>query len=187
MIHDAALRAGGLLDPALGGPPVRPYQPEGIWEETTMGRFHYEPSEGRDRYRRSVYAFWRRSVAPTFLFDTAQRRVCEVAVARTNTPLQALTLLNDRTYVEAAAALAALVPAGCAPADRVRTVVERVLGRPPDPRESASGPRRATTTATTPPRPPGCSTSPRQARRWAPRPRPTPPSGPPPPWSPAPS
>jgi hypothetical protein len=71
-----------------------------------MGRFHYEPSEGPAQYRRTLYAFWRRSIAPAFLFDTAQRRVCEVRVARTNTPLQALTLLNDRTMLECAQALA---------------------------------------------------------------------------------
>ncbi|WP_133796446.1 PSD1 and planctomycete cytochrome C domain-containing protein [Prosthecobacter fusiformis] len=106
MMRDAALTASGLLNPALGGPPVRPYQPDGVWEENFMGRFTYEPSEGPAQHRRTLYAFWRRSIAPTFLFDSAQRRVCEVGVSRTNTPLQALTLLNDTSMMEAAATLA---------------------------------------------------------------------------------
>jgi hypothetical protein len=106
MLRDAALARAGLLNRELGGLPVRPHQPDGLWEENFMGRFHYEPSEGPAQYRRTLYAFWRRSIAPAFLFDTAQRRVCEVRVARTNTPLQALTLLNDRTMLECAQALA---------------------------------------------------------------------------------
>lgn len=106
MIHDAALRASGLLNPAIGGPPTMPYQPEGVWAEMFMGRYHYEPSQGAAQYRRSLYAFWRRSSAPTFLFDSAQRRVCEVRPRRTNTPLQALTLLNDLTILESARELA---------------------------------------------------------------------------------
>ncbi len=106
MLRDAALQTAGLLNPSIGGPPVRPYQPDGVWEELFMGRFNYEPSEGRSQYRRTLYAFWRRSIAPTFLFDSAQRRTCEVRVGRTNTPLQALTLLNDETYLEAARQLA---------------------------------------------------------------------------------
>jgi hypothetical protein len=71
-----------------------------------MGRYKYEPSEGPAQYRRTLYAFWRRSIAPTFLFDSAQRRSCEVRTGRTNTPLQALTLLNDGTFMEAARELA---------------------------------------------------------------------------------
>lgn len=109
MLRDAALRVSGLLNPALGGPPVRPFQPEGVWEEIFMGRFTYEPSEGAAQFRRTLYAFWRRSIAPTFLFDSAQRRVCEVGMTRTNTPLQALTLLNDRTIFTAALELAGQV------------------------------------------------------------------------------
>jgi hypothetical protein len=141
MIRDAALRASGLLNPTLGGPPVRPYQPEGVWEDASMGRFHYEPSEGPDRYRRTIYGFWRRSVAPTFLFDSAQRRVCEVRQTRTNTPLHALTLLNDPTYVEAAIALAGQalagheLPPGSTPAQRIREIYRRVLARAPGAQE----------------------------------------------------
>lgn len=106
MLRDNALHVSGLLNRELGGPPVFPYQPQGVWAEITMGRFHYEPSVGPPQYRRTIYAFWRRSSAPTFLFDSAQRRVCETGVRRTNTPLQALTLMNDTTMREAARALA---------------------------------------------------------------------------------
>jgi len=106
MLRDNALRASGLLDESIGGPPVYPYQPPGVWSEITMGRFQYEPSLGAEQYRRTIYAFWRRSSAPTFLFDSAQRRVCEVDRGQTNTPLQALTLLNDETYLESSRVIA---------------------------------------------------------------------------------
>ena len=106
MIRDAALNSSGLLNRAIGGPPVRPYQPPGVWAEMFMGRLRYEPSQGAAQYRRSLYAFWRRSAAPTFLFDSSQRRVCEVRPRRTNTPLQALTLLNDLSIREASRELA---------------------------------------------------------------------------------
>ena len=128
MLRDAALRASGLLNPALGGPPVKPYQPEGVWEENFMGRFTYEPSEGPAQYRRTLYAFWRRSIAPTFLFDSAQRRSCEVRTPRTNTPLQALTLLNDENYLEASRALAALA---LTRPDPLREIARRILSREP--------------------------------------------------------
>lgn len=134
MLRDAALQASGLLNPAVGGPPVRPYQPEGVWEENFMGRFTYLPSEGAAQYRRTVYAFWRRSIAPTFLFDTAQRRSCEVRTPRTNTPLQALTLLNDENYLEASRALAARVVGS---PDPLRELSLRILSRELDPAERA--------------------------------------------------
>jgi len=107
MLHDAVLKTSGLLNPIQGGPPVKPFQPGGIWLDMFMGRFTYVPSPGTARYRRMLYAFWRRSSAPAFLFDQAQRRVCEVGVRRTNTPLHALTLLNDETVLEASQSLAA--------------------------------------------------------------------------------
>jgi hypothetical protein len=131
MLRDAALAASGLLNPALGGPPVRPHQPEGVWEEIFMGRFTYEPSQGAAQYRRTLYAFWRRSIAPTFLFDSAQRRVCEVGMSRTNTPLQALTLLNDQTMREASQALAAqMLVRSQPPAQRLDWLTRQVLSRP---------------------------------------------------------
>jgi hypothetical protein len=132
------LHAAGLLSPLVGGPPVRPFQPEGVWEENFMGRFHYDPSDGPSQYRRSLYAFWRRSVAPTFLFDAAQRRVCEVRLPRTNTPLQALTLLNDASYLNAAYALAIqALRESDDPAERLVAMARRVLGRGVEPGERA--------------------------------------------------
>lgn len=136
MIRDAALASSGLLNPALGGPPVRPHQPEGVWEEIFMGRYTYEPSQGAAQYRRTLYAFWRRSSAPTFLFDSAQRRVCEVGMNRTNTPLQALTLLNDETIKEASQALAKRLLAA-KPEERLSKLYEAILSRQPTAQEIA--------------------------------------------------
>lgn len=131
-IRDSALRSSGLLHTQVGGPPVYPYQPPGIWAENTMGRFHYQPTEGPDQFRRTVYAFWRRSVAPTFLFDSAQRRICQIKVSRTNTPLQALTLLNDRTIREASIRLAEQAcETALSPDDRVAFLVHNILTREP--------------------------------------------------------
>ncbi len=136
MLRDAALHAAGLLNPALGGPPLKPYQPEGVWEEMFMGRFRYEPSEGAAQYRRTLYAFWRRAIAPTFLFDSAQRRTCEVGTSRTNTPLQALTLLNDQTYLEASRALATtMLKLNGTPERRLRLLIRHVLSRDATDRE----------------------------------------------------
>ena len=134
MIRDAALDSSGLLNPALGGPPVRPHQPEGVWEEIFMGRYTYEPSQGAAQYRRTLYAFWRRSSAPTFLFDSAQRRVCEVSMSRTNTPLQALTLLNDQTIAEASQALAKRLLATKAE-ERLKLLYQASLSREPSAKE----------------------------------------------------
>jgi len=137
MLRDAALRASGLLHPVLGGPPVRPHQPDGVWEELFMGRFKYESSEGPAQYRRTLYAFWRRSIAPTFLFDTAQRRTCEVRLPRTNTPLQALTLMNDATFLEASQALAAGALKRSGDATRIQFLYRSVLTREANDREAA--------------------------------------------------
>ena len=106
MIRDQALAASGLLVDQLGGAPVHPYQPPGVWEETTFGLKKYPPDHGDDLYRRSVYTFWRRIVGPTMFFDTATRQTCTVKQSRTNTPLHALSTLNDTTYVEAARTMA---------------------------------------------------------------------------------
>ena len=141
MIRDASLKQSGLLNPMLGGPPVFPYQPPGIWEEQFMGRFTYQPTLGPGQYRRTVYAFWRRSSAPTFLFDTAMRRTCEVIPRRTNTPLQALTLMNNRTAQEAARTLAEKVfgePGGAAAPDlpgKLAEMFRTVLSRQPNRQE----------------------------------------------------
>ncbi|MEM7386070.1 MAG: PSD1 and planctomycete cytochrome C domain-containing protein [Verrucomicrobiota bacterium] len=138
MIRDHALQAAGLLNPALGGPPVKPWQPEGVWKEIFMGRFTYKPSVGPAQYRRTLYAYWRRSSAPTFLFDSAQRRVCEVGTRRTNTPLHALTLLNDTTLFEAARHLAGQALAGDDDRNqRLQFLARRILSRTLHPDEQA--------------------------------------------------
>jgi hypothetical protein len=100
------LALSGLLNPKLGGPSVKPYQPEGIWEEATFGKKTYVQDHGEALYRRTLYVFWRRIVGPTMLFDNSTRQVCAVKATRTNTPLHALVTLNDTTFVEAARVLA---------------------------------------------------------------------------------
>ncbi|WP_437222359.1 DUF1553 domain-containing protein [Planctomicrobium sp. SH661] len=137
MLHDAALRSSGLMNPSLGGPPTKPYQPEGAWEEQSMGKFQYRPSQGTAQFRRTLYTFWRRSAVPTFLFDTAQRRVCEVTSRLTNTPLQALTLLNDLTMLEASRELArSVMRREMDSTTRLNTICQSILSRDATPAES---------------------------------------------------
>jgi len=104
MIRDQALSAAGLLVEKIGGPSVKPYQPEGLWKEISMQDMDYVQGHGEDLYRRSLYTFWKRTIAPPEMinFDSANREACVVRETRTNTPLQALNLMNDVTYVEAA-------------------------------------------------------------------------------------
>jgi hypothetical protein len=107
-IRDVALAASGLLDRRMGGPPVSPYQPGGdLWRETNTMSPAYQQSTGKDLYRRSLYSVWKRTAPlPNMLaFDAPTREACTVARGRTNTPLQALVLLNDVQFVEAARAL----------------------------------------------------------------------------------
>jgi hypothetical protein len=106
MIRDQALASSGLLVAKVGGPPVKPYQPEGLWQEFSFGNLKYEPDTGEALYRRSLYTYWRRIVAPPMFFDSSTRQTCSVKSPRTNTPLHALATLNDPTYVEAARAMA---------------------------------------------------------------------------------
>ncbi|MCA9206692.1 MAG: DUF1553 domain-containing protein, partial [Planctomycetales bacterium] len=107
MIRDQALALAGLLNSQVGGPSVKPYQPEGLWKEIATVT-DYNQSHGRDLYRRSLYTYWKRTVAsPTMLtFDATARETCTVRRSRTNTPLQALNLLNDVAFVEAAKQMA---------------------------------------------------------------------------------
>ncbi|MBM3775120.1 MAG: DUF1553 domain-containing protein, partial [Acidobacteria bacterium] len=111
MVRDYALAASGLLTPTLGGPPVKPYQPEGIWETVAMPssntRF-YRPDSGAKLYRRSLYSFWKRSAPPASMeiLNAPTRENCTVRRERTNTPLQALVTMNDVQFVEAARRLA---------------------------------------------------------------------------------
>jgi hypothetical protein len=105
-IRDQALMVSGLLVNKLGGPPVKPYQPLGIWSDLSLGKIKYVQDHGESLYRRTLYTFWRRASSPTMLFDVASRQVCKVRTSRTNTPLHALVLMNDDTYVEASRKLA---------------------------------------------------------------------------------
>lgn len=106
MLRDYALAASGRLVLKVGGPPVNAYQPAGVWEEASFGNKKYKPGQGNELYRRSLYTFWRRIAAPTMFFDNADRMTCSVKSFRTNTPLHALTTLNDVTFVESARLLA---------------------------------------------------------------------------------
>ena len=120
-IRDQALMVSGLLVNKLGGAPVKPYQPLGIWSDLSLGKIKYEQDHGENLYRRTLYTFWRRASSPTMLFDVASRQVCKVRTSRTNTPLHALVLMNDDTYVEASRKLAerALLEGGTSDADRL--------------------------------------------------------------------
>lgn len=112
MIRDHALAISGLLVDEVGGPSVKPYQPEGIWEETTGGgggsTSRYVEDTGNGLYRKSLYTFWKRTVPPPSMmtFDAASRDLCIVEREQTSTPLQALVLLNDPQYVEACRVMA---------------------------------------------------------------------------------
>lgn len=139
-IRDQALAASGLLVEQVGGPPVKPYQPPGIWEEATFGFIKYEPDKGDALYRRGLYVFWRRIVGPTEFFDQGSRAVCTVKQSRTNTPLHALTTMNDITFVEAARNLAQRVMTTAdsqSPGKRIELAYRLVLSRNPEEKERA--------------------------------------------------
>ncbi len=111
VLRDWALKASGLINEKIGGKPVYPYQPGEVWEALQITKerdFTYPASSGSDLYRRSIYTFWRRTVAPTNMFDASDRQACRVRASITSTPLHALTTLNDPTWVEAARVLAEL-------------------------------------------------------------------------------
>ncbi|PQO41881.1 PSD1 and planctomycete cytochrome C domain-containing protein [Blastopirellula marina] len=138
MLRDQALFVGGLASLKMGGPPVKPYQPDGIWAEATFGKKKYQRDNGEALYRRSLYVFWRRIVGPTMFFDVANRQTCSVKTAITNTPLHALTTLNDITYIEAARGLATrVIHASDDPAQRLREVFLLLTSREADERELA--------------------------------------------------
>ena len=123
-IRDQALAISGLLVERVGGPSVKPYQPAGLWADVVEGGYgDYEESEGDDLYRRSLYTFWKRTLGPPTMmtFDSSTRETCIVVPSRTNTPLQALNLMNDVTYVEAARRLAerVMTEGGTTPEERV--------------------------------------------------------------------
>ncbi len=141
VIRDQALAVSGLLVNRIGGQSVRPYQPLGIWDETAKfgNLLHYKADSGDGLYRRSLYTFWKRTAAPPnmTLFDVPSREICRIRRSRTNTPLQALTLLNDETYLEASRALAQrMLHAGTTPAEHLRYAFRSVVGREPRADES---------------------------------------------------
>ncbi|MCB1232820.1 MAG: PSD1 domain-containing protein [Verrucomicrobiae bacterium] len=135
VIRDQALSAAGTLVPDLGGPPVKPYQPAGLWKEIIKGRVEYKRDTGDKLYRRSLYTLWRRAVKPPLmeLLDSNGRDICAVNQKRTNTPLQALLLMNDVTFVEAARGLAGrmISEGGESVSDRLTQGYLLTMARPP--------------------------------------------------------
>jgi hypothetical protein len=137
MVRDYALAASGLLARKIGGPSVRPYQPEGVWEAVAMigsDTRDYRRDKGESLYRRSMYTLWKRAAPPASMdiLNAPSREVCTVRRERTDTPLQALVTLNDSQFVEAARHLAELtLKQGGTTADaRLDFVAERLLARP---------------------------------------------------------
>jgi hypothetical protein len=138
-IRDSALAASGLLVPTVGGPSVKPHQPAGVWEDAGTGK-SYTPDQGDKLYRRSLYTFWRRTAPPPNMltFDATTREVCTAKRETTSTPLQALVLLNDPQFLEAARVLAEQLVAAHPDAPRLRAhaAFRRLTGRTPDPQET---------------------------------------------------
>jgi hypothetical protein len=139
MIRDQALFAAGLLTEKLGGPSVKPYQPDGLWDELSMQDMGYQRARGGDLYRRSLYTFWKRTIAPPMMvnFDAANREACVVRETRTNTPLQALNLMNDVTFLEAARKVGERVlrEGGATIEDRIGYAFRLVASRAPSAEE----------------------------------------------------
>ncbi len=137
MIRDQALAACGLLTVTIGGPSVKPYQPPGLWKELFSGS--YVQDHGDKLYRRSVYTFWKRTIPPPTMttFDADARETCTVRRSHTNTPLQALALMNDVTYVEAARLLAQrmMTEGGNSPEERLSSGFRLLTARWPSPQE----------------------------------------------------
>jgi hypothetical protein len=142
MIRDYALAASGLLSDKIGGPSVKPYQPEGVWEAVGMigsNTRDYKRDSGEGLYRRGMYTFWKRAAPPASLdiLNAPNREFCTVRRERTNTPLQALVTLNDPQYVEAARALAQLtLKRKTTVEERIDFMAKRLLCRPFRPEES---------------------------------------------------
>ncbi len=141
-IRDNALAISGLLSLAQGGEPIRPYQPDGLWVKVGGQRYDYEVSPGEVKYRRGLYVVWKRGAPyPSFVnFDANARMACRVKRPRSNTPLQALTLMNDPVYVEAALAFAGRIlrerPAGSAE-ERIAHAFRIAVAREARPEEIA--------------------------------------------------
>jgi hypothetical protein len=142
MVRDSALAVSGLLNLKLGGPSVKPYQPEGVWEAVAMPEsdtHFYRPDHGGLLYRRSLYTLWKRSAPPASMeiLNAPSREICTVRRERTNTPLQALVTLNDPQFVESARVLAQTVlkQGGTTSKERVDFLAWRLLSRPLNPAE----------------------------------------------------
>jgi hypothetical protein len=137
LLRDQALAVSGLLVDKVGGPSVRPYMPEGVWDETSRyGDMRgYKADTGEGLYRRSLYTIWKRTASPPtmMIFDSPSREICTVKRSRTNTPLQALSLLNEVTFVEAARALAQrmILQGGATPEERIAWAFQRATGHAP--------------------------------------------------------
>lgn len=135
MIRDQALAASGLMVERLGGPSVKPYQPDGLWKDMTFSNMtFYDQSKGEGLWRRSLYSHWKRTILnPSMLtFDASARELCAVREQRTNTPLQALNLMNDVTYIEAARMMAERVMlSSSTPRERLVLLFRLVLARTP--------------------------------------------------------
>ena len=143
VLRDTALQASGLLASTVGGPPVKPYQPEGVWEAVSMpesNTLHYKQDSGEALYRRSLYSFWKRFSPPPSLetFDAPAREVVCTRRSRTNTPLQALVSMNDPQFFEAARKLSErAIKLSSNPQERMDFMAETLLSRPLDQAELA--------------------------------------------------
>lgn len=141
MVRDLVLSSSGLLRPIIGGPSVKPYQPPGLWELATSGRgllATYRQDHGDKLYRRGMYTFIKRTVPPPsmMIFDASNRDLCEVKRSRTNTPLQALIMMNDPTVLESSIALADLLVAGKQQTNAsITNAFMRIINRRPDQQE----------------------------------------------------
>lgn len=141
-VQDLVLASSGLLVDEIGGPSVKPYQPEGLWETASSGRgqlARYQQDHGSDLYRRGVYNFIKLTVPPpkSIIFDGSNRDQCEVGRGRTNTPLQALVMLNDPTVLEASRVLAsALIKDHESIEEQIEEAFLRILSRPIKPKEA---------------------------------------------------
>jgi predicted methyltransferase len=141
MVRDNALAISGLLSPRIGGPSVKPYQPAGYWDFLNFPKRQWQDDHGENEYRRGLYTFWQRTfLHPSLLaFDASTREECTVDRPRSNTPLQALALLNDPTYVEASKVFAAriVLEGGRTEAERLRYAYRRALERDPTSEETS--------------------------------------------------
>ena len=144
MVRDNALAVSGLLNTDIGGPSVFPYQPKGLWDELAFGdgfsAQSFTPGKGKELYRRSMYTFWKRTVPPPQMttFDAPDREKCTARRSFTNTPLQALVLMNDPTYIEASRSLAqrAMINGGRDPGSRIEFLFREATARMPSTKEA---------------------------------------------------